>query len=104
MAALLKSLFFLFNVSFLPKYRQSGSTPIFRPVTFLTLFWRRFGGAAWWRACASLRTSRESVDAGRVKTINDVLVSRSRRADDVPGITREWRRECLYVTIGLLCL
>ena len=31
---------------------------------------------------------------------NDVLVSRSRRAGDVTGITRE----CLYVTIGPLCL
>ena len=35
---------------------------------------------------------------------NDVLVSRSRSADDVPGITRERRREYLYVTIGPLCL
>ena len=35
---------------------------------------------------------------------NEVLVSSSRRADDVPGITRERRRECLYVTIGPLCL
>ena len=34
---------------------------------------------------------------------NQVLVSRSRRADDVPVITRERRCECLYVTIGLLC-
>ena len=28
-------------------YNQGRSTPIFRPVTFFTLFWRRFGGAAW---------------------------------------------------------
>ena len=36
-----------------------------------------------------------------------VLVSRSRRADDVPGITHERRRECLHVsdvTIGPLYL
>ena len=35
---------------------------------------------------------------------NDALVSSSRRADDVPVITRERRRECMYVTIGPLCL
>ena len=61
-------------------FNQSGSTPIFRPVTFLTLFWRRFGGAAWWRACASLRMSRESVGTGRVKTITMTCWSRDRVA------------------------
>ena len=33
---------------------------------------------------------------------NYVLVSSSCRADDVPAITRERRRECPYVTIGPL--
>ena len=58
------------------------------PITIFALFWRRFG----------VESLHEFFCAGRVKQSQYVRVSCSRRADDV---TRERRREGLYVTILL---
>ena len=88
-----------------PKKRitRRGS-PIFRPVTICLVF-----GAAsveartGWCALVYVRVASPLAKPSQ-HNHNDVLVSSSRRADDVPGITRERRRECLYVTIGPLCL
>ena len=42
--------------------------------------WRSFGGAAYWRVCNSLRTSRESVGEAHVNTITMTCWSRDRVA------------------------
>ena len=73
---------------------QRRITPILRQVTFLVAFGvvlvaPRSGLCA----IVYVRVASPLANPARQHNHNDVLVSRSRRADDVPGITRERRRE-----------
>ena len=71
-------------------------TPIFRRLTFLVAF-----GVVLVELCVIVYVR---VASPCQHNHNDVLVSKSHRADVVPGTTCKRRRECLYVTVGPLCL
>ena len=73
-------------------------TPIFSRLTFLVAF-----GVVLVELCVIVYV-RVASPLARQHNHNDVLVSKSRRADDVPRIMRKRRCECPYVTVGPLCL